>query len=145
MSSGRGFVRRRLALPGLMVALLILLALPATASAGSAYSYRVIENYCDGGEPNIRVRMIKPAGYYPNKFTIDATGQHSNSGNGNWSKESSTSHFSKTVPNQYARFTWTKGIYWDPPDNQWHRIKVIMKVWDDGHVVAQRTIYSVKC
>ena len=138
-------MRKRLVLLWTLLLLGSALVIPSTAAAGSAYSYVVQQNYCDGGQPNIKVKLIKPAGLYPDKFTIDATGQHSQTGMGNWSNESAPSHFQKSIPYQYARYTWSKAIYWDPPDGRWHRIKLRMKVWKNGNVIASKTIYSVKC
>lgn len=139
-------MRKRIALLASLAMTLGALALPASVAASqSPYTYRVVNNYCDGPEPNIKVKMIKPAGYYPDRFTITARGQHSQSGNGGWSNEGPSSSFSRNVPNQYAKFTWAQSIYWSPPDMRWHRIKLTMKVIDNGNVVASRTIYSVKC
>lgn len=137
-------MRKRLVLVWTLLLLGSALALPASAAAAD-YKYDILQNYCDGGQPNIKVKLIKPPGLYPDRFTIDATGQHSQTGNGNWSNESTTSHFSKNVPQQYARWTWSKSLYWDPPDGRWHRIKLRLKAWDNGGVVASTTIYSVKC
>ena len=140
-------MRRRSALLASLVMILAALALPASvAAAPSPYTYKVVNNYCDSNlRPNIKVKMIKPAGYYPDRFTIVARGQHSQSGSGGWSNEGAASNFSRNVPNQYAKFTWAQSIVWNPPDNRWHRIKLIMKVIDNGNVVASKTIYSVKC
>ena len=138
-------MRKRFTLLWTLVVLGAALALPATTAAGSPYSYVVLDNYCDGGQPNIIVRMKKPAGYFPDKFQIVAQGQHKNLGGGSWRNEGSSRTFSKDIPNQYAKFTWTKGIVFDPPDGQWHRIKLRLKVIDGGSTVAASTIYSVKC
>ena len=139
-------MRKRISLLASLAMTLGALALPASvAAAPSPYSYRVVDNYCDGPEPNIKVKMIKPAGYYPDRFTIAARGQHSQSGSGGWSNEGQSSNFSRNVPNQYAKFTWAQSIYWNPPDMRWHRIKLTLKVIDNGNVVASKTIYSVAC
>ena len=141
-------MRKRLVLFWTLLLLGSALVLPASAAAGGggSYSYVVQQNYCsNGGVPNIKVKLIKPAGLYPDRFTIDATGQHSQSFGGNYSNESAPSHFQRAIPDQYAKFTWSKSIYWDPPDGRWHRIKLRMKVWNNGNVIASKTIYSVKC
>jgi hypothetical protein len=143
---GRGArVRKRFAILGFLVAVGGALVMPATAAAGSAYSYRVVANFCDGGQPNIAVKMIKPEGLHPDRFVIVARAQHSATGSGGWSNEGSSTRFSKEVPSQDAKFTWTKGMHYVPPDNKWHRIKVSMKVIDGGSVVAAETTFSVAC
>jgi hypothetical protein len=138
-------MRRRLTLLGTLGLLVVSLGLPATAAAGSAYKYEVTANYCDGDEPHITVKMIKPAGYYPDRFKIIAQGQHRNIGSSRWSAEGSRTVFSKAVPFQYARYTWSKPIYWNPSDNQWHRISLKLQVISGGSVVAQSTVRSVSC
>ena len=121
------------------------LLVPSAASAGSAYTYVIVNNYCDGDEPNITVRLRKPAGYYPDRFQIVAQGQHKNLGGTRWSNEGSSSTFNKNIPFQYARYSWTKSVYWNPPDGQWHRIKLRLRVIDNGSVVATETVNSVAC
>jgi len=138
-------VRKRFTILGLLVAVCAALVMPATAAAGSAYSYRVVSNFCDGSQPNISVKFIKPAGYYPDRFVMVAQGQHSATGSGGWSNEGSSATFSKNVPYQYEKYTWTKGVHYVAPDNKWHRIKVRMKVIQGGSVVAAETTYSVAC
>ncbi len=138
-------MRRRFGLLLLMSLVAAALAAPATVSAGSAYGYRVTQNYCDGDHPSITVKLIKPAGYYADRFQIVATGQHKNLGGGSWSNEGGSNTFNKDVPNGSAKFTWTKALTWNPPDGQWHRIKLRLKVIDGGSVVATSTVYSVAC
>ncbi len=138
-------MRRRFSLFGAIGLLAVALVAPSTVSAGSAYAYRVTQNFCDGDEPNIRVKLIKPEGLRPDKFQIVAQGQHRNIGASRWRNEAGTSTFNKNVPNQNAKFTWAKSILWNPPDNQWHRIKLRLKVIDNGNVVAAETVYSVAC
>jgi hypothetical protein len=138
-------MRIRLGLLAVLLALGGVIALPGAVAAASPYTYLVVKNYCDGDQPNIVIKMFKPAGYYPDKFTMDAVGQHRDVGYTSWWKESSNSHFQALVPNQYAKWTWKEPIFWNPPDSQWHRIKVNLKVWSGGSVIAHKTLYSVKC
>ena len=138
-------MRRRFGLVGVMALMAAALMVPATASAGSAYGYKVTQNYCSGDHPNITVKLIKPAGYYADRFQIVAQGQHKNLGGGSWYNEGNNNSFSRDVPGGTAKYTWTKGITWNPPDGQWHRIKLRLKVIDNGSVVAASTIYSVRC
>jgi len=138
-------MRRRIGLLGVMALMAVALVVPPAASAGSAYGYRVTQNYCDGDHPTITVKLIKPAGYYADRFQIVAQGQHKNLGGGSWNNEGSSNTFNKEVPNGSAKFTWTKGLTWNPPDGQWHRIKLRLKVIEGGSVVAASTVYSVAC
>jgi hypothetical protein len=138
-------MRKRLMLFATLVLTIVALALPSTAAAASPYTYVVLENSCSGDEPEITVKMIKPAGYHPDKFTIDARGQHRNIGATRWWNESARTHFQVWVPNQYAKWSWKKSLSWNPPDSQWHRIKVTMRVWRNGSIIAYKTINSVAC
>ena len=130
---------------GLLAALAAALVLPATVAAGSDYRYRVVANFCDGAQPNISAKMIKPAGSGPTGFRIVARGQHRATASSEWLNEGKVRRFSKDVPSQYAKFTWTKDIHYVPPDNKWHRIKVQMIVVDQDQIVAWDTTYSVAC
>ena len=138
-------MRRRFGLLGVMALVATALVAPPAASAGGDYSYRVLENYCNGDQPNITVRLIKPAGFHSDRFQIVAQGQHRNLSGGSWVNEGSRNTFSKSIPSGTAKFTWTKGVYWNSPDGQWHRIKLRLKAIEGGSVVAAETIYSVKC
>ena len=137
-------MRKRIALLASLAMTLGALALPASAAAApSPYTYRVISNFCDGPDPNIKVKMIKPAGYYPEQFRMIARGQHSTTGSGGWSNEGASSPFSHNVPQQYAKYSWANALYWEAPDSKWHRIKLTLRVMDNGNIVASKTIYSV--
>jgi hypothetical protein len=138
-------MRRRFSLLGVLGLLALAMVAPVAVTAGSQYTYVVTQNYCNGDKPVITVRMKKPAGAYPDRFQIVAQGQHRNIGGTRWSNESASSTFNKDVPSQYAKFNWTKSLTWNPPDSQWHRIKLRLKVIDNGSVVATATVNSVAC
>ena len=138
-------MRRRFGLLGVMSLMAAALIAPSSVSAGNDYSYRIIDNYCNGDQPNITVKLIKPSGFQSDRFQIVAQGQHKNLSGGSWQNEGPSNTFSKNIPSGTAKFTWTKGVYWNPPDGQWHRIKLRLKAFEGGSLAATETIYSVKC
>jgi hypothetical protein len=124
--------------------LLAALVVPATAAA-AGYTYKVTLNTCAGDVPGLQVKMIKPEGLIPDKFVIDAWGQRSASGNGGWTNSTVKATYTKAVPQQNAKFTWTKGSSYDSSGSGFHRIKYVLKVVDNGNVVATATVFSVAC
>ncbi len=139
-------MRRRVGFVGVLGLLALgLIAPPVVSAGGEDYSYRVMANYCDGDEPVIRVRLIKHAGIYASRFQIVAQGQHKNLSGGSWRNQASSTTFSKNIPNGSDRFTWTKGITWNPPDGNWHRIKLRLKAYEGNTLVAVETVFSVRC
>jgi hypothetical protein len=144
--NGRGArVRKRFAAVLFLVAVTTGLIMPATAAAGSVYSFRVVANFCDGAQPNISVKLIKPAGASATGFTIFARAQHSATGSADWSKEGTMRPFRKDVPQQSEKYKWTRAIHYVAPDNKWHRIKVQLFVVDQDAIVASDTTYSTAC
>ena len=67
-------MRKRLSLIWTLIILGAALSLPATTAAASGYTYKVLYNYCDGNEVNLRMRN-SAAGWTPaNRLTIESLG-----------------------------------------------------------------------
>ena len=64
-------MRRRFALIWTLMVLGAALCLPATTAAASGYTYKVVYNYCDGNEVNLKMRNIAAGWTRADKLTIE--------------------------------------------------------------------------
>ncbi len=68
-------MRRRFALIWTLTVLGAALCLPATTAAASGYTYKIIYNYCDGNEVNLKMRNTAAGWTRADKLTIEAWAQ----------------------------------------------------------------------
>ena len=144
-------MRRRLAFLSTLIALALVLVLPATTMAAS-YTYQVKNNTCtaSGGDYGwghlyFKVKLTEWGNTGANKFTFTAKAQHKNLGGNRWYTDWNYGTDTYTFPNNGATYYYVKWYSYDPGDLAWHRIKVTMKVWHNGTLLAKKTIYGKTC
>ena len=152
-------MRRRLALWGALVLLLVAIMPVATADAASrgetsmtpatsGYTYRVLSNYCYGTHGDSVYFKVKETaqGWTPaNYLTINSSAQYRNVGSSTW----------------HTAFIWNQVHYGFIPNGQNHwlslwrgyvgndvryfRIVMTLRVWDGNSLLAFKTLHSVQC
>jgi hypothetical protein len=144
-------MRRRLTLASTTLAILLALLLPATVAAAS-YTYTVQKNTCtvSGGDNGyghfyFKVKLQENGWSDANKFTFAAKAQHKELGGGRWYTSYNWGTFTWTFPDNGDNYWYSRWYTYDPPDFAWHRIKVVLKVWHNGTLLASRTLYSKTC
>ena len=145
-------MRRRLAFLSTLTALALVLVLPTSALAANPFKYEVLSDQCTSSGGNhgyghlyFEVKQIEYGKSGANKMTFTGVVQHRNLGSSRWRVEhrygTSTNRFSNTNAN-----TWRSHWYsWHPADGHWHRIKVTLKVWHNGFLLAHKTVYGHYC
>ena len=137
-------MRKRFALLWTLIVLGAALALPAsTAAGGSGYTYRVLWNYCDGYQVNIKVKNIA-AGWTPaDGLTIESKAQR------------------LTASGWQTVYTWPRADYafnangdkhwltvtrwYNGNANYYFRIWLRLRAWDGDFILASQKLKSVKC
>lgn len=144
-------MRRRLAFFSTLIALLLVLALPAT-TLGASYTYQVQKNTCSAsggtfgyGHMVFKVKLTEWGNTPANKFTYAAKVQHRNIGSRRWTTESTWTTFAYRFPQSSSSYWYTRWWDYDPHHFAWHRIVVQMKVWHNNSLLATRTIKGRYC
>jgi hypothetical protein len=143
-------MRRRLTLLSSLVALMLVLALPGTTLAAS-YTYTIQQNTCTAsggkfgyGQVNFTVKMTEYS-KSANKFTFTGKGQHRNIGSSRWTNEYNFGTFTYRFEDNAISHWYSRYFRYSPADGAWHRIKVVLKVWHGGVLLAYKTVYSRSC
>ena len=144
-------MRRRLALSSSILAILLVLVLPATTFA-SSFTYTVQTNQCDASGGNngygfIKLEVqLKESGWSgANAFSWDAKFQHREVGSTRWYNADSWSRDWYTFPNDGRSFSYSFWYSYHPDDFAWHRIVIKLRVWHNNSVLASRTIKGDYC
>lgn len=144
-------MRRRLAFLSTLVALVVVLLLPATTMA-SSFTFDVQNNTCsvsggDHGYGNLyfRVKLTEYGNSGANKFTFSAKAQHRNLGSSRWYTDWNAGTFVRTFTDNGATNWYTRWWSYDPNDFAFHRFKVTLKVWHGGTLLAMRTLLGADC
>lgn len=144
-------MRRRLAFLSTLIALGLVMLLPATTFAAS-YTYDVKSNTCTASGGNngyghlyFKVRMTEWGNTSANKFTFSAKAQHKDLGSSRWYTGSNFGTFTWTFPDNSSTNWYQRWWSYDPPDFAWHRFKVVLKVWHGGFLLASKTLYGKTC
>ncbi len=144
-------MRRRLAFASTLVALLLVFALPAT-TLGATYTYQVKKNVCtvSGGSHGFghlyfKVKLTEWGNSGANKFTFTAKAQHRNLGGSRWKTAYKFGTFTYNFLSNGSSYNYVRWYTYDPADFAWHRIKVVLKVWHNGSLLAKRTLYGKDC
>lgn len=143
--------RRLTGLTAMMVVFLAVLVAAAPVAA-SSFSYTVKINTCHSsgytygyGEVYYRVRLLESGYSGANKFTVDSWVQHRTINTSSWHTEYTWNRATYTFPNNSTSYYYVSTRWYDPADYAWHRIKMGLKVWHNGSVLASRTVYSKSC
>jgi hypothetical protein len=144
-------MRRRLGLISSFAALILVLAVPGTA-LGATYTYTIQKNTCTTsggasghGQINYQVKLTEYGWSSANKFTFTAKGQHRNVGSSRWRTEWNFGTFTYRFNNDGGNTWYSRWYKFNPGDYQWHRIKVVLKVWRGSRLLAKKTVYSRSC
>ncbi len=145
-------MRRRIGFLSTFVALLLIFALPAATVSAATFTYRVQKNTCSTsggahgyGKVYFKVKLTEYGNSGANKFTFSAAAQQRNLGSSRWYTVSKYGAFKYTFPSNRNSYYYIRWYSYHPGNVNWHRIKVTMKVWHSGRLLAKRTIYSKSC
>jgi hypothetical protein len=144
-------MRRRLGLLSSLIALGLILALPAT-TLGATYTYSIQHNTCrtSGGDHGFghlyfEVKMTEWGNTAANKFTFSAKAQHKAIGGSRWYTDWNAGTYTRYFRANSATNWYTRWWSYHPNDFAWHRFKVVLKVWHSGILLASKTLYGKTC
>ena len=144
-------MRRRLTFFSSTIAILLVMALPATTLAAD-YTYKVKSNTCNasGGDNGyghlyFKVRLTEYGNSGANKFTFSGKAQHKDLGSSRWQTGWNYGTFTWWFNDNGSNNWYDRWYSYDPPDFAWHRIKVTLKVWHNGILLAKKTLYGETC
>lgn len=144
-------MRRRLTFVSSAVALLLVFVLPAATVSAATYTYQVKANQCSAsggdygyGELYFKVRLQEWS-QVANKFTFAAKIQHKNLGGSRWYTDWNYGTFVYTFPANGSDYWYTRWWDYDPDDLAWHRIRVVLKVWRGGTLLASKVLVGKTC
>ena len=145
-------MRRRLAFLSTVIALALVLVLPASALAANPFKYQILSDQCTSsagnhgyGRLHLEVKQIEYGNSGANKMTFTASVQHRNLGSSRWRTEARFGTFTHRFANTRANNWYTRWYSWHPSDGNWHRIKVVLKVWHNGFLLAHKTVLGHYC
>ncbi len=136
-------MRKRLSLIWTLIILGAALSLPATTAAASGYTYKVLYNYCDGNEVNLRMRN-SAAGWTPaNRLTIEAWAQRKLATG--WQTVYTFDTKAHNFQPNGAKHSLT--VWWSYIGNNYYYFRLVfrLRVWDDSDLLVSTTYRSVKC
>ena len=143
-------MRRRLSLLSSLVALVLVLALPG-ATLGASYTYSIQEDTCNasGGDHGyghlyFEVKMTEYS-KSANKFTFTGKAQHREIGGSRWYTDWNYGTYTRYFASNSSNNWYTRWFDYDPDDYGWHRIRVVLKVWHDGLLLASKTVQGEYC
>lgn len=145
-------MRRRLTFASTLIALLLMFVLPASTVTAADFTYTVKSNTCSAtggdygyGHLYFKVKLKEWGNTGANKFTFAGKAQHKNLGGGSWVTEYNYGTFVYTFPDNSDSWYYTRWWSYDPADGNWHRLKVVLKVWHNSTLLASRTLYGKTC
>lgn len=143
-------MRRRLTFLSSFIALLLVMALPGSTLAAS-YTYTVQEDTCTAsggdygyGHLHFQVKMTEYS-KLANKFTFTGKAQHRNVGFSRWYTDWNFGTFTYWFNANNSNTWYSRWFNYHPDDFAWHRIKVVLKVWRNGLLLAKKTLYGEYC
>ena len=143
-------MRRRLTFLSALVAWVLVLVLPGTA-LGATYTYVVTEDTCNAsggdygyGELHFSVKLTEYS-RVANKFTFAGNAQHREIGSTRWRNDWNFGTFSYWFASNGTNNNYTRWFKYHPGDFAWHRMKVVLKVWHNGTLLARKTVYGDYC
>jgi hypothetical protein len=144
-------MRRRLAFGSSILAIVLVLVLPATTLAAT-FTYIVQEDTCSAsggdygyGHLYFKVKLTETGNSHANKFTFTAKAQHKNLGGTRWYTDMNFGKFTYNFPSNGATNWYSRWYSYDPGDFAWHRITVTLKVWHNSTLLAKRTVHGSRC
>lgn len=145
-------MHRRLTGLSAMIAVVLAILVAAAPVAASSFTYSVKKNTCtasgytyDYGRVYLKVKLQESGYSGANKFTVDSWAQHRTVNTSGWYNEYHWNRATYTFPNNSTTYYYVSTRWYDPADYAWHRIKMGLKVWHNGSLLASRTIYSKSC
>ena len=137
-------MRRRFAMLWTMAVLGAALALPATTAAGGGgYTYKILYNYCNGYQPNMKVKAIA-AGWTPaDGITIESKAQRKTSSG--WQTVYTWQRADYAFFPNGSKHSLTAWRSYNGNSSYWFRLWFRLRVWDGNYILAQKVLTSVKC
>ena len=144
-------MRRRLTLFSSVLAIMLVMILPATTLAAN-YTYNVKKNTCtaSGGDYGyghfyFKVRLTEWGNSGANKFTFTGKAQHKNLGSSRWYTDWNYGTFTWWFNDDGSNNWYERWYSFDPNDFAWHRVKVTLKVWHNNTLLAKRSLLGKTC
>jgi hypothetical protein len=141
-------MRSRQALIWILAVVGAALALPPTTLAGrpdTAYSFKIIYNYCDGTTVHFKVKNIVEGSSDANKLTIDSWAQRASQKSGPWTKVYQWDRASYKFDIDGTKHWLTSWRSYNGNNSYWFQIVFRLRAWHNKTLFASVDVPSVKC
>jgi hypothetical protein len=137
-------MRKRFALLWTLAVLGAALALPATTAAGGGgFSYKVVYNYCNHYQVNVKVKNIAAGYTNADGLTVESKAQRKT--NRGWQTVYNWNRADYAFPTNGQKHVLTVWRQYNGNQSYFFRIWLRLRAWDGNNILAQKVLTSVKC